>query len=69
MENTKAVRDLIVKLLKEQEGTKNAVTVEMEHSKFAVVDIALPDKDGNCEVYRIAVVQLCEKNSKMGIFD
>lgn len=56
MNNAKVIRDKVIRLLKKEEGFSGLVSAEIDGCKSAAADIAVPRKDGACDVYRIAVV-------------
>ena len=56
MNNAVLIRDKVVRLLKSEKGFNSLVSVEINGCLSAAADIALPGKDGDCDVFRIAVV-------------
>lgn len=57
MDNSSFIRDTIVDNLKRDENFDGMVSSELNGFNFSATDIAVPDTDGNCEVYRIAVIK------------
>lgn len=56
MNNAIFIRDRIVRLLKSEKDFNGSVTAEINGCFSAALDLALPDDNGNFEVYKIAVV-------------
>lgn len=57
MNNLAFIRDTIIHALKREQEFNGMVSAELDGFLFSVADIALPDTDGNCEVYRIVVIK------------
>ena len=56
MNNAKVIRDKVIGLLKKEEGFSGLVSVEIDGCKSAAADIAVPKRNGTCDVYRITIV-------------
>ena len=56
MVNAGLIRDRVVRLLKNEKDFNGLVSAEINGCFSAAADIALPGKDGDCDVFRIAVV-------------
>ena len=57
MENMTLIRNSIVQNLKRERGVAGLAAVEIDGDSFSAVDVALPDENGNYEVYRITVTK------------
>lgn len=63
MDNSAFIRDTIIQNLKNEQDFDGMVSTEIDGNYFSAADIALPDSDGNCEVYRIAVIKHNQQKS------
>ena len=59
--STIELRNIILQNLKNQKEFQNMVTANSNGSNLSFADIALPDKNGDPEVYRIAVIKHASK--------
>ena len=57
MDNSAFIRDTILNNLRNERDFDGMTATELNGYHFSAADIALPDNDGNCEVYRIAVIK------------
>lgn len=57
MDNSAFIRNTIIQNLKKEKDFDGMVAAELNGFHFSAADIALLDNDGNCEVYRIAVIK------------
>ena len=57
---TNEIRDIIIDALKKQKST---AVIEINGHHFAAADIAVADKDGNSQAYRIAVIPYNRQNA------
>ena len=56
MRDTACVRDDIIRLLRGEKNYSGMVSIEIDGYFFSAAEVALPDNEGNCEVFRIAVI-------------
>ena len=56
MKSPAFIRDRVIAILEKEEGFNGMVAAEINGCVCSAADIALPDENGDSEVFRIAVV-------------
>ncbi|MCL2861426.1 MAG: hypothetical protein FWE22_03345 [Firmicutes bacterium] len=57
MNQTNFIRSTILECLRNNHDFNGIVSAEIDGFNFSAVDIALPDSDNRCQVYRIVIVK------------
>lgn len=57
MDNSAIIRDIVIQNLKREQDFDSIVSAVINGNYFSAADIAIPDSNGNCEVYRMIVIK------------